>query len=331
MTIRAKILCTPRPRAMVEQKRGEPLDYMELSSKLLEFKLQTSGILRDKRGYLIPEGREQVWDQSSHDLALKVSLINTRCSVEDLQYRVTADHSEKEFLEQTVMWMHLIGEVIIPKLQDTGSIRHEVGTLAQLIRFLYLVMGTEHMKDISHYGALGQYGDDGSCTQEGVEQIHVTDYGNKLYANVIKTEDLPDYAEISEGFTEEHKVLESLMGLNFLDKEGKLCYEDLGITDLPDAQETMLKVERFTFKKGLAWSLAYFAGTSIITAIVAMREACANYELYVAENGISLSPIMAARRCLGCGKKKNKELQKLLLSTTTQWLVRLASIVQVVL
>eukprot|EP00971_Amphidinium_carterae_P301154 5983323-Amphidinium_carterae.4 len=53
-------------------------------------------------------------------------------------------------------------------------------------------------------------------------------------------------------------------------------------------------------------------GSSIITAIVALREACANYDLFIGDDGTSLSPVMPARRCLGCGKKnKGKRKWKL--------------------
>eukprot|EP00971_Amphidinium_carterae_P090098 1783782-Amphidinium_carterae.1 len=75
-------------------------------------------------------------------------------------------------------------------------------------------MGVEHMKDTSHFGALGQYGHEGNSTEEGVEQIHAVDFGNKLYADVLRTEELPEFAEIADNFqTEEHKgdILESVM------------------------------------------------------------------------------------------------------------------------
>eukprot|EP00971_Amphidinium_carterae_P143465 2842512-Amphidinium_carterae.1 len=94
------------------------------------------------------------------------------------------------------------------------------------------------------------------------------------------------------------------LGLNFLEKEGKLRCQELGITAIHDAEETLLKVEWFGFRKGLEWSLAYLQGSSIITAIVALREACANYDLYIGDEGTSLTPMMCARKCLGCGKKK---------------------------
>eukprot|EP00971_Amphidinium_carterae_P205504 4078641-Amphidinium_carterae.1 len=267
-----------------------------------DFDLQTSGTLslglRDARGFLVENGRDAIWDQSIIDLLDKV--IHRPSTVADIQYRVIATQTEKEFVEQTVMWMHAIGEIIIPKLLETGALRQKVDTLAFLFRFLYLTMGVEHMKDLSHLGAIGQYGDDGSATEEGTEQIHVMDFGNKLYAEVIKANELPEFADIAADFNVEHKgdVLESLMGLNFLEKEGRLSCEDLGMTSLPDARETMLRVEWFVFKKGLEWSLYGSVRTSIITAIVAMREACANYDLFVGDDGASLKPVMLARRCL---------------------------------
>eukprot|EP00971_Amphidinium_carterae_P064483 1277428-Amphidinium_carterae.1 len=60
---------------------------------------------------------------------------------------------------------------------------------------------------------MGQYGDDGSAYEEGSEQIHVTDFGNKLYAQVVKDQSLPDYTAITPSFTEEEKgdVLETMM------------------------------------------------------------------------------------------------------------------------
>eukprot|EP00971_Amphidinium_carterae_P274289 5443276-Amphidinium_carterae.6 len=127
----------------------------------------------------------------------------------------------------------------------------------------------------------------------------------KLYATVIRDGTLPEFTELSANFTEENKgdVLETLMGLNFLEKDHRLTCEDLGITSIHDAQETLLRVEWYTFRR----------------AIVAMREACANYRLYVGDAGMSLGPVMPARRCLGCGKKRsnNKRTQKL--TSYRQW------------
>eukprot|EP00971_Amphidinium_carterae_P131342 2601460-Amphidinium_carterae.1 len=70
---------------------------------------------------------------------------------------------------------------------------------------------------------MGHYGDDGNASQEGVEKIHTTDFGNGLYADVLmKSEDLTDFADFAREFTTEHKgdVVESILGLNFLEKEG---------------------------------------------------------------------------------------------------------------
>eukprot|EP00971_Amphidinium_carterae_P328560 6460508-Amphidinium_carterae.1 len=66
-------------------------------------------------------------------------------------------------------------------------------------------MKTLYMKDISHVGAMGQYGDDGSAYEEGFEQIHASDFGNQLYAEVIRDGSLPNYTAITPGFTEEEK------------------------------------------------------------------------------------------------------------------------------
>eukprot|EP00971_Amphidinium_carterae_P290835 5775514-Amphidinium_carterae.1 len=73
----------------------------------------------------------------------------------------------------------------------------------------------------------------------------------------MKSDDLTEFADFASGFTTEHKgdVVESLLGLNFLEKEGIVDCEDLGIRQLQDARETLLKVEWYCFKKGLAWSL----------------------------------------------------------------------------
>eukprot|EP00971_Amphidinium_carterae_P089719 1776253-Amphidinium_carterae.1 len=123
----------------------------------------------------------------------------------------------------------------------------------------------------------------------------------------MKAPDLSDFADFAQEFSTEHKgdVVESLLGLNFLEKEGIVDCEDLGIKGLHDARETLLRVEWYCFKKGLTWSMAYFEKKPIISAIVAMREACANSELHVGEDGITLSPVLR-RRCMGCGKKKTK-------------------------
>eukprot|EP00971_Amphidinium_carterae_P208449 4135756-Amphidinium_carterae.5 len=86
------------------------------------------------------------------------------------------------------------------------------------------------------------------------------------------TEQFPEFDSTVDLMTtneEKGDVLEAVIGLNFLEKEGRLSCEDMGIVNLPDARESMLKVEWLAFKKGLAWSLAHFARTSILTAIVA--------------------------------------------------------------
>eukprot|EP00971_Amphidinium_carterae_P082943 1640890-Amphidinium_carterae.1 len=61
----------------------------------------------------------------------------------------------------------------------------------------------------------------------------------------MKFEDMSVYADFAREFTTEHKgdVVESILGLNFLEKEGIMYCEDMGITHLEDARETMLRVE----------------------------------------------------------------------------------------
>eukprot|EP00971_Amphidinium_carterae_P313811 6236892-Amphidinium_carterae.2 len=97
------------------------------------------------------------------------------------------------------------------------------------------------MKDISHIGVIGQYGGDGNADEEGMEQIHVTDFGNKVYATVIRDGTLPEFTELSADFSEENKgdVLETLMGLNFLEKDHRLTLSRLkngAITVVPTTQ-----------------------------------------------------------------------------------------------
>eukprot|EP00971_Amphidinium_carterae_P012691 250042-Amphidinium_carterae.1 len=119
--------------------------------------------------------------------------------------------------------MHVIGRIILPHLR---RIKQAWGTpsLESVFRMLYQSMGTEYMKDLSHLGAMAQYGDEKNSEEMGVEPIHTSDFGNKLYATVIIEGHLPDYDDWTAEFTEEHKgdVIESIMGLNFLEKEERL-------------------------------------------------------------------------------------------------------------
>eukprot|EP00971_Amphidinium_carterae_P170850 3386101-Amphidinium_carterae.1 len=43
-------------------------------------------------------------------------------------------------------------------------------------------MGTEYMKDLSHLGAMAQYGDEVNAEQMEVEPIYTLDFGNHFYA-----------------------------------------------------------------------------------------------------------------------------------------------------
>eukprot|EP00971_Amphidinium_carterae_P090861 1798464-Amphidinium_carterae.3 len=305
VTMRTIIGKTPYPRRAEENRTGERLTYHEVDSKTSEFYLQYNGNEMDIRGNPLYHPRPSVHNQSFHEHLHKV--LDNKPGVGDLQYRLVALYNSDMFNEQVVQRWHAIGEIILPRLIDRKVVDQNLSTLSLLCQFMYRVMGTSYMKDISHLGAIGQYGDDGSAFEEGLEQIHVTDFGNRLYASVIRDGSLPDFTELSAKFTEEHKgdVLETRMGLNFLEKEHRLTCEDMGITAIHNAQETLLRVEWFTCRKGLEWSMAYFHDHSIITAIIGMREACANYGLYVGERGTSFWPEMHARRCLGCGKKRS--------------------------
>eukprot|EP00971_Amphidinium_carterae_P147230 2917630-Amphidinium_carterae.1 len=66
-------------------------------------------------------------------------------------------------------------------------------------------MGTEYMKDLSHLGAMAQYGDEVNAEQMGVEPIHTSDFGNHLYAEVITEGHLHEFDDWTGTFSEEHK------------------------------------------------------------------------------------------------------------------------------
>eukprot|EP00971_Amphidinium_carterae_P273195 5422089-Amphidinium_carterae.1 len=285
---------------------GFKVDQSYAGDSFFDRKMRAIMLAKEGEGKPVYDPRRSIYNQSLHD-HLHAVLDNRKPGVADLQYRLVALSNDDKFQEQLVQWWHAIGEVIIPRLIEKRVVDQNLETLALLFQFMYKVMGTVYMKDISHVGAIGQYGDDGSAFEEGMEQIHMTDFGNRLYASVIRDGSLSDFTDTSTGFTEENKadVLETLMGLNFLEKEHRLTCQDMGITAIDDAQETMLRVEWYTFRKGLEWGMSYFYDQPVITAIVAMREACANYGLYVGERGVSFHPVMPQRRCLGCGKKRN--------------------------
>eukprot|EP00971_Amphidinium_carterae_P270752 5372890-Amphidinium_carterae.1 len=308
--MRTLIRSTPSPLEAEEQRKEAMMSYEDIASKMSNFFLQYHGDERDIRGKAVHQPRAATREQRLPD-HLAAIIKNKKLSVVELQYRLVSLSNDAIFHEQVVQWWQSIGKIILPRLRERRAVDQNLNTLPQLLRFMYKVMTTVYMKDISHVGAIGQYGDDGGAYEEGSEQIHVTDFGNKLYAQVIRDGSLPNYTEITPGFTEEDKgdVLETMMGLNFLEKEHRLTFADMGITALEDAQETMVKVEWYTFRRGLEWSLAYFHNCSPITAIVAMREACSNYVLYVGDRGVTLNPVMRSRRCLGCGKKRNNVKQ----------------------
>eukprot|EP00971_Amphidinium_carterae_P214329 4253611-Amphidinium_carterae.5 len=259
--MRRMILNTPSPRQVEEYRMNEAMTGHDVANKTSDFYLQCNGNERDIRGIAVYDPRPSIHSQSFHDHLHDV-LDNKKPSVADLQYRLVALSNNNLFQEQVVQWWHAIGEIILPKLIEKRVVDQNLSTLSLLCQ------GTSYMKDISHLGAIGQYGDDGSAFEEGMEQIHLTDFGNRLYASVI----LPDFTDMSITFTEEHKgdVLETLMGLNFLEKEHRLTCQDMGITAIDDAQEALLKVECYTFRKGLEWAMSYFHDCSVITAIVAM-------------------------------------------------------------
>eukprot|EP00971_Amphidinium_carterae_P214840 4263273-Amphidinium_carterae.1 len=66
-------------------------------------------------------------------------------------------------------------------------------------------MGVEYMKDLSHVGAMAQYGDESNASEAGTEQIHVSDYGNKLYAEVVTEGALPEFDDWTANYDLEHK------------------------------------------------------------------------------------------------------------------------------
>eukprot|EP00971_Amphidinium_carterae_P105688 2092887-Amphidinium_carterae.1 len=150
------------------------------------------------------------------------------------------------------MWLHVIGRIILPCLLERGKI-WETADLESLFRLLYETMGTECMKDLSHLGAIAQYGDEANAEEMGTEPIHFSDFGNQLYAEVITEGHLPEFDDWTGSFSDEHKgdVVELIMGLNFLEKEERLDCTALGIIQLENAAEVMIRTEWSAFIKGL--------------------------------------------------------------------------------
>eukprot|EP00971_Amphidinium_carterae_P215853 4284668-Amphidinium_carterae.1 len=62
-------------------------------------------------------------------------------------------------------------------------------------------MGTEYKKDPSHLGAMAKFGDELNATQMGVEPMHTSDFGNKLYTAVIYAGHLSKYDDWTAGRT----------------------------------------------------------------------------------------------------------------------------------
>eukprot|EP00971_Amphidinium_carterae_P299312 5946825-Amphidinium_carterae.1 len=236
-------------------EEGEGMDATYILSQLSNFQLQTKYQRTEVEYIKIAE-------------VLRPVLENEHCTLDILCHRVTS--AGPKFVEDIVMWMHVIGRIILPYLR---SIRQAwaAPNLESVFRMLYQNMGTEYMKDLSHIGAMAQYGDEMNSEEMGVEPIHTSDFGNKLYAAVITEGHLPDFDDWTVTFSEEHKgdVIESIMGLNFLEKEERLDCSSLGITQLEDAAETMIKTEWWAFMKGLTWSLEVLHDAPVISAICA--------------------------------------------------------------
>eukprot|EP00971_Amphidinium_carterae_P222710 4419955-Amphidinium_carterae.1 len=264
-TMRTLIMSTPSPVQAEEPRKEERMSYQELADKMSDFYLQYNGDERDVRGKTVYAPRTATQNRSLYE-HLAAIINNKKLGVVELQYRLVSLSNDGLFHEQLVQRWHAIGEIIIPRLKEKRGVGQELNTLHLLFQFMYRVMTEVYMKDISHLGGIGQYGDDVSAYEDGFEQLHITDFGNRLYATVIKDGYLQNYSEMSVGFTEEGKgdVLESLMGLNFLEKEHRLTCQDMGITAIDDAQETLLKVEWYTFRKGLEWALEYFENHSAV-------------------------------------------------------------------
>eukprot|EP00971_Amphidinium_carterae_P336564 6472990-Amphidinium_carterae.2 len=290
MTTRHKISNTTSAWENATEE-GANMDNHYISSRLSDFQMQTK------------HKRTEVEYVRMADILQSV-LENEHCTLDILCHRVASSGSK--MAEEVVMWMHVIGRVILPYLRSKRQ-AWETPSLESLFRMLYESMGTEYMKDLSHIGAMAQYGDEINSEEMGVEPIHTSDFGNKLYAEVITEGRLPEYDDWTAKFSEEHKgdVIESIMGLNFLQMEERLDCSALGITQLEDAAETMIKTEWWAFMKGLTWSLAVLHNAPVISAICAVREACTNWEWTSTEKGGALNSLNG-RMCLACGKRKNK-------------------------
>eukprot|EP00971_Amphidinium_carterae_P317511 6312165-Amphidinium_carterae.1 len=82
---------------------------------------------------------------------LRPVLEREQCSLEILCHRVTS--AGPKFVEEVVMWMHVIGRIILPYLRGRRQ-AWETPNLESVFRLLYESMGTEYMKDLSHLGAM---------------------------------------------------------------------------------------------------------------------------------------------------------------------------------
>eukprot|EP00971_Amphidinium_carterae_P010338 204244-Amphidinium_carterae.1 len=293
MTIRRRIINTSSAwETAIEE--GANMDANYIMGQLSNFQLQTKYKRTEVEYRPISE-------------VLRPVLENEGCTLDILCHRVTS--LGPQFVEEVVMWMHVIGRIILPYLRNIRE-AWETTNLESVFRLLYQSMGTEYMKDLSHIGAMAQYGDEVNSEEMGVEPIHTSDFGNKLYAAVITEGHLPEYDDWTVTFSEEHKgdVIESIMGLNFLEKEERLDCSSLGITQLEDAAETMIKTEWWAFMKGLTWSLEVLQDAPVLSAICAVREACTNWEWSSTEKGGLLTSLYG-RMCIACGKRKNKNKQ----------------------
>eukprot|EP00971_Amphidinium_carterae_P302453 6010049-Amphidinium_carterae.1 len=105
---------------------GQTFNEVSLVAHLPDFFLQTSGSLRDSKGNPISAGRPggKQWEKSLHELLHHVN--KGRPGVDALQWRVTAVARDIDFVEQTAIWMQMIGQIILPTLIENRSIRYEI-------------------------------------------------------------------------------------------------------------------------------------------------------------------------------------------------------------
>eukprot|EP00971_Amphidinium_carterae_P314666 6254944-Amphidinium_carterae.1 len=154
-TMRTLIRSTPSPSEAEEQRIERKMNYDDVVDKMLNFPLQYHGDERDNRGEPVPEGRARAAnrDQKLQD-HLTAIIRNRKLSVVELQYRLVSLSNDAIFHEQVVQWWHAIGKIILPRLIERRAIAQKVHALPQLLTFLYKVMTTVYMKDISHLGAM---------------------------------------------------------------------------------------------------------------------------------------------------------------------------------